>query len=297
MSLRQPPGPEVVCVLDARALLGEGPLWDADSERLWWVDIKRREVHRFDPASGRDERWAAPAEVGSLALRAAGGVVVALAAGFFRFDPETGRAMSLALVEADRPANRLNDGKPDRQGRFWAGSMDESETEPSGALYRLDADGRCQKLVDGIICANALCWSPDSRTLYFGDSLQQTVWAWDFEAESGRMRNRRVFLELPKEAGSPDGATVDAEGCFWLAQWGAWRVCRYDPAGRLMTTVHLPVAQPTCPAFGGADLDVVYVTSASIGLGAGARGVQPQAGGLFAFQPGVKGVAEARFAG
>jgi L-arabinonolactonase len=288
---------EVGCVLDARALLGEGPLWDPAAQLLYWVDIKRREIHRFDPASGRDERWSVPEEVGSLAVRAQGGLVVALRSGFHFFDPTTGQTTPIANPESDRRENRFNDGKPDRQGRFWAGSMHQAETQPSGALYRLEADLTCQRMVDGIVCSNALCWSPDSRTMYHADSGRRIVWAWDFDAATGDIRNQRVFLEVSTGEGVPDGATVDAEGFLWLAHWGGWRVTRYDPAGRVDRVVRFPVENPTCPMFAGPKLDVVYVTSASINLSPDERAKQPQAGGLFGFEPGVRGLPEAHFAG
>lgn len=291
--------PDIACVLDAKSLLGEGPLWDVPSGRLYWVDIKRREIHRFDPAGGRDEKWSTPEDVGSLALRAKkdakGELVVAMKSGFHFLDLATGRSQPIVNPERDRPENRFNDGKPDPQGRFWAGSMDDGEQKPSGGLYRLGRDLTCQRMVDGIICSNSLCWSPDSRTMYYADSNRHTVWAWDFEPESGEIANRRVFIEIPAADGVPDGATVDAEGCLWVAQWDGWRVTRYDPKGRAIQVVKLPVQRPTCPAFGGPQLDVLYVTSASIQLSPGELTKQPQAGGIFAFEPGVKGVAEQRF--
>ena len=288
---------EVSCVLDAKALLGEGPLWDVAEQLLYWVDIKRREIHRFDPRTGRDEKWSAPEDVGSLALRERGGLVVALTSGFHYFDPATGKFVAVAKPEPDRPTNRFNDGKPDRQGRFWAGSMDDGEVAATGALYRLDADLTCTRVVDGVVCSNALCWSPDSRTLYYADSWQRTVWAWDFNAADGSIDNRRVFVEVPKGEGVPDGATVDAEGYIWLAIWNGWRVTRYDPAGRVDRAVRLPVQCPTCPMFGGPRLDVIYVTSASIKLTPEQRQAQPLAGGVFAIGVGVRGLPEARFKG
>lgn len=288
---------EVSCVLDAKALLGEGPLWDAADRALHWVDIKRREIHRFDPATGRDEKWSTPEDVGSLALRERGGLVVALTSGFHFFDPATGEIVPIAKPELDRATNRFNDGKPDRQGRFWAGSMDDREAAPTGALYRLDADLSCTRLVDGVVCSNALCWSPDSRTLYYADSGRRIVWAWDFDAADGTIDNRRVFIELPKGEGVPDGATVDAEGFVWLAQWNGWRVTRYDAKGRVDRVVRLPVQCPTCPMFGGSKLDVLYVTSASNKLTPEQRQAQPLAGGIFAIDPRVRGLPEARFKG
>lgn len=283
---------EVACVLDAKAELGEGPLWDAAEQRLYWVNIKQREIHRFDPKSGRDEMWKAPETVGSLALRAQGGLVTALRDGFYFFEPATGAFQPIVQPEPERRENRFNDGKPDRQGRFWAGSMHDPEQLPTGGLYRLDPDHTCRRMVDGIIVSNALCWSPDGKIMYYGDSFARTMWAWDFDIATGEIANRRIFVRLPDADGYPDGATVDAEGGVWIACWEGWQVIRCDPAGKVERRVKLPVAKPTCPAFGGPNLDVCYVTSAWIG---GER--QELSGGIFAFAPGVKGLAEARFKG
>ena len=288
---------DVTGVLRANALLGEGPLWDPQERVLYWVDIKGREIHRFDPASGRDERWTAAEPVGSLAVRAGGGLVVALRSGFHFFDPATGRTTPIVNPEPERTENRFNDGKTDRQGRFWAGSMHDPETKPTGSLYRLDGDLSCRRLIEGLVCPNALCWSPDSRTMYHADTGYRTVWAWDFDPERGDIANRRMFVEVPASDGAPDGATVDAEGFVWLAHWDGWRLTRFDPTGRAERVIRLPVQRPTCPAFGGPDLDLLYVTSASINLSPEERARQPLAGGVLALHPGVRGLPEARFLG
>ncbi|HEY7140900.1 MAG TPA: SMP-30/gluconolactonase/LRE family protein [Methylomirabilota bacterium] len=288
---------DVSCVLPARALLGEGPLWDAEDRALYWVDIKGCMVHRFDPATGRDAQWPMPEVVGCLARRAAGGLVVALRSGFHFLDLDTGAIQAVATPEEDRPENRFNDGKPDRRGRFWAGSMHDPETAPTGALYRLDPDGACHRMVDGVVISNALCWSPDGRTMYHADTSRRVVWAWDSDPDRGEIANRRVFVKLSGKEGAPDGATVDAEGFVWLAHWGGWQVTRHDPTGRMERVVRLPVERPSCPAFGGPDLATLFVTSASIGLSAEALAAQPYAGGILAFEPGVRGLPEARFLG
>jgi sugar lactone lactonase YvrE len=287
---------KVTCVLDAKTFLGEGPLWDVAEQRLYWIDIKRREIHRFDPASGEDEKWSAPEDIGSLAVREQGGLIVALSSGFYRFDLTTAQAELIVDPEPDQPQNRFNDGKPDRRGRFWAGSMHDRETEPTGSLYRLDPDGSCQRMVDGgLAVSNSLCWSPDDRVLYHSCSLQRTVWAWDFDADDGTISNRRELIKLNASDGAPDGATVDAEGYLWIAIWGGWRIDRYAPDGRLHRSIELPVQCPTCPAFGGPDLDILYVTSASNRLDNPEK--QPQAGGIFAVDAGVGGLPEMRFRG
>jgi sugar lactone lactonase YvrE len=203
----------------------------------------------------------------------------------------------MAQPELDRLENRFNDGKPDRRGRFWAGSMHDPATAATGALYRLDPDGSCRRMVDGVVISNSLCWSPDGRTMYHADTIARTVWAWDADPDGGEIANRRVFVTLSGDEGNPDGATVDAEGFVWLAHWDGWQVSRHDPTGRTERVIRLPVQKPTCPAFGGRDLDVLYVTSATIGLSPAALAAQPCAGGILAIDPSVRGIAEVRFPG
>lgn len=283
----------VGCVHEAAARLGESGFWDTRSQSLFWVDITSRRIHNHDPATGRNAVWQAPEDVGCVATHGDGGLVVALRKGFYRFSLETGAFAPIFIAGEEPRTNRFNDGKTDRQGRFWCGSLDEKEVAPSGSLYRLDHDGRAERIVQGIICSNALCWSPDGTVMYFGDSVRGLVWRWDFEPGSGAISNRRVFVEVPVSTGVPDGATVDADGFVWIAHWGGWRVVRYDPNGRIDRVVMLPVSQPSCPAFGGRDLMTLYVTSAAIGAAQPAK--EPLAGGLFAMDVGVKGIAEVAY--
>ena len=284
------PGSDVHCVHEAAAAVGESPFWDTRSQTLYWVDIPGKKIYNHDPASGRNAVWDTPEDVGCVATHGDGGLIVALRNGFHRFSIATG-SMSPIFIARDEPqTNRFNDGRTDRQGRFWCGSMDDGERSASGGLYRLDTTGRGERLVEGIVCANALCWSPDGTVMYFGDSVPGLVWRWDFDLASGAISNRRVFIEVPKATGMPDGATVDADGYVWIAHWGGWRVVRYDPRGRIDRVLMVPVSQPSCPAFGGRDLTTLYFTSAAIGVAAPAR--EPLAGGLFAAEVGAAGVAE-----
>lgn len=288
---------DVACVLDARARLGEGPVWCSLERALYWVDIHAPAVHRLEPATGATATWAVPEEVGSLALRRPGGLLVALRSGLAFLDPATGAVTPAAAPEPDRPDNRLNDGKCDRRGRFWVGSMRAGPRQPTGALYRVDPDLRCHRVLDGITVPNSLAFSPDDRTLYFADTPTRTIFAFDLDVATGTVANRRVFATVAEGLGFPDGSTVDAEGFLWNAHWDGWRLTRYAPDGRVDRVVELPVQRPTSCAFGGPGLDVLYVTSSRQRLTEDDLRRGPLAGGLFALDPGVRGLPEPRFGG
>ena len=291
---------DISCVVDARAELGEGTLWDPVAGVLWWIDIWGPTIHRYDPATGRDDTWTAPEYLGCIGLREQGGLVVTMVSGFYFFDPATGTFDPIADPEAHLPDTRFNDGKPDRQGRFWSGTMFESpgrQIEFIGSLYRLDADLSVHRMIDGIGCSNGLAWSPDSRTMYFSDSHAGAVWAYDFDAATGNVEHRRTFIDMTVTGGVADGATVDAEGCYWVTIPVTGKVCRYDPAGKLMQTVLLPTDLPTCCEFGGKDLDILYVTSAVLRRPEAHFVGQHNPGGLFALDVGVKGLTLPPFRG
>jgi sugar lactone lactonase YvrE len=290
---------DVACVVPARAILGESPIWDPVDEALWWVDIRRPAVHRYLPRTGAADAWPMPEEVGSLALRRerGRGLLLALRSGLAFFDPATGALERVCRPEPDQPDNRLNDGKCDRRGRFWVGSMHVSGRQPTGVLYRVDPDLAWQRVVDGITVPNSLAFAPDDRTLYFADTPTRRIMAHGLDLERGALGPARVFVTVPDDAGYPDGSTVDAEGFLWNAHWDGGRLTRYAPDGRVDRVVPLPVTRPTCCAFGGSALDVLYVTTASVRLGEAELGRQPWAGGLLALDVGVRGLPEPRFAG
>ena len=290
------PGPEVdvELVVDARAGVGEGPVWHGESGRLLWVDISGRLIHEFDPGTGLDTSWPVPQMVGAISVRRSGGLVMAMADGFWVCERRLTGHRRVAPVEADRPENRMNDGKSDSRGRFWAGTMGLDARPGAGALYRLDPDGGVRTMVSPVGLSNGLGWSPDDRRMYYADSLAQTLDVFDYEPEEGRIWNRRTLVEIPPEVGLPDGLCVDAEGFVWLAVFGAGEVRRYSPDGALDRTVRLPVSRVTCAAFGGAELDELYITSATEGVWLDR---EPQAGGLFRHRPGVRGMPAFEFAG
>jgi sugar lactone lactonase YvrE len=275
--------------------LGECPLWDEREQMLWWVDSRWPAVKRLDPASGAVMMLVLPVVVGSIAFRERGGLLAATKSGIHFLDPASGALEARANPEAHLPENRFNDGRCDRQGRFWAGTMCDVRRDPTGSLYRFEADMTCIKLRNTIIIPNGLAFSPDGRTMYFADTNRHAIWAYDYDPASGAAVNERVFADTG--SGRPDGSCVDAQGCLWNAEYGAWRLVRYTPAGKVDRVIEVPVANPTCCCFGGEDLATLYITTATQRLAPEDLARQPLAGSLLALRPGVQGLPEGRFAG
>ncbi|MCE7027168.1 SMP-30/gluconolactonase/LRE family protein [Jiella avicenniae] len=282
---------------DQRDSLGEGPLWDVDEQRLYWIDSYGPAVHSCDARGGERKSWPVPEPIGSLALREKGGAIVALRSGFFTLDFATGAVERICETQPGELRPRLNDGKVDRQGRFLAGSMDFEESDPVGALFRLDPDLSVHELDRGIVCSNGPCFSPDGKTLYFADTGRRVIYAYDYDTATGAVRSRRVFASFEGMRGLPDGATVDAEGFVWSVEVYSGRLVRFDPNGVIDRIVNLPVESTTSLTFGGPDLDVVFVTSMARPY-QGSYHRHREAGGLFAvIGLGVRGLPEPRFLG
>ncbi|HVZ71808.1 MAG TPA: SMP-30/gluconolactonase/LRE family protein [Polyangia bacterium] len=288
---------DVTCVLSAKAQIGEGPWWSAAEQKLYWVDILGKNIHVFDPKTGGNQTYTLPDIVTCAAPKTSGGLIVSMRTDIATYDPATGKLTPVATPK-ERPGNRFNDGKVDRQGRLWAGTMGDVDWDsPVGTLYRYDGK-EAVAMESSICCSNGLGWSPDSKTMYFTESFRYRIFAYDFEASSGRISNRRVFLELdPHGSAFPDGMTVDAEGYVWCAQPMFGRIARYDPKGTLERVVELPVSRGTGVCFGGPNLDTLYVTTMRTTLSEAQLAEEPLAGSLLAFKPGVKGLAETPFAG
>jgi sugar lactone lactonase YvrE len=283
------------CIADVHAVLGEGPVWVERERALYWLDIKGRKIFRLDE-QGELTHWPTPMRVGSLAPRRSGGFIGGTDDGIAIIDPGSARFDIVARPEEQLPNNRFNDGKVDRRGRFWAGTMDDAEKESTGTLYCFDADLRCQAVDTGYKVTNGPAFSPSGDIMYHNDSGRQVTYAFDMDA-SGKASNRRVFLQFKEGDGYPDGMTVDSEGCLWICFWEGSCVRRFSPGGDWLETIEMPVSRPTSLAFGGRDLDRLYVSSASIGLDEEALKMQPNAGGLFMLVPGVQGIADIPFAG
>jgi sugar lactone lactonase YvrE len=289
---------EAEVLLDANATLGEGALWHAQSQVLYWVDIMGNRVHVYDPATRKDRVIDVGQPVGTIVPRKSGGVMLALQHGFASLDLKSEKLEIVSDPESHLPGNRFNDGKCDPAGRFWAGTMSRSDTPAAGSLYRLDADLQVYKMEGNITCSNGIAWSLDRRTMYYIDTMTMTVVAYDYNDASGAIANKRVVITCTSEHGLPDGMSIDAEGMLWIAHWDGSSVRRWDPkTGKLLRSIAIPAARATSCAFGGKNLDQLYITSARIGLDADALARQPHAGALFLANPGVRGVEAFEFAG
>jgi sugar lactone lactonase YvrE len=275
-------------VIALGAQLGEGPVWVANDNALWFVDVAGCRLHRYQPDGAAHSVWAAPEKI-SFVVPMRDGYMAGLKSGLHRFDPRGGSFTQLAAPEAHLTENRLNDACVGPRGDLWFGSMHDAMTKPCGALYRLDRDGRITQLDTGYVVTNGPAFSPDGGTFYHTDSSRRLVYAFDC-GPSGSLSNKRVFVEIEQGAGFPDGTTIDAEGCLWVALWEGWAVRRYSPRGELLASVRFPCAKVTKVAFGGQDNCMVYVTTAWEGLSTAEREAQPLAGDLFGFRAAVPGL-------
>lgn len=285
------------CVVDTRDQLGECVLWCPRSQRLWWVDVLSASLHELSWPAGQHRTHQLPfRRLGSIGLRASGGLVLATEQGVFDWHPDRGLEAQLMAPRWDPATHRLNDGRCDRAGRFWVGSMHDSLFVPDGTLFSVGPAAEAAAHFDDIIVPNSLAFSPDDRRFYFADTRRYMIWQFDFEIESGRIGNRRPFVDFGSGPARPDGSCVDANGCLWNASFDGGRVVRYTPDGVTDTVVPLPVSCPTCVCLGGPDLDTLFVTTASFSLSAEQHLQEPLAGGLFALRVPTPGLAEPAFA-
>jgi len=289
---------DVRCLLDARAILGESPVWSAEDQALYWCDILAPALHRFDVASGAQRTWSMPETIGSFGLREKGGAVVALRRGFHRFDFDSGRLDPIVDPAPDHPAIRFNDGKVSPDGRFWAGTMDqETFSRPLGTLYRLDPDGSCRPMAGDLIVSNGLAWSADGRTMFHSDSRAPAIYAYDYDPAAGTIANKRTLARPTEAIGRPDGGAADVEGFYWSAGISAGMLNRWAPDGRLDRQIALPCAAPTMPCFGGPEMKTIFLTSLRHNVAAETLVAKPLSGGLFALEVDVPGVPVAKFKG
>lgn len=269
-------------VTDHQCELGEGPVWDADQNRIIWVDIISGEIHSFYLSTHKHTTIQLHEMVGAVALRRTGGLVAALQSGIYTVDEHSGQTTFIHNPEKHIQGNRFNDGKCDPQGRFWIGSMSIDESIVNGNLYRFDGNWQLFHFERHIGCSNGLAWSSDSKIMYYIDSPTRKVFAYDYEANLGTIFNKRVVITIPEGKGFPDGMTIDTEGMLWIALWGGWGIVRYNPhTGELLEKIAIPVEKVTSCTFGGPNLSDLYVTTASRDLTEEERKAQPLAGSLF----------------
>lgn len=286
---------EAIHVLSSQNVIGEGPLWNSEEQALYWVDIAGQTINRYMVVSAVHESYPVDSQVGVIAFRKNGGLIAAGSKGFSFWDIGSPKLELIKDPEADNPKSRFNDGKIDRSGRFWAGTMTVEGAVSS--LYRMDSDLTIYSMDSGITISNGIGWSPDNRVMYFADSLRYIIYAYDYDLDKGLIENRRNFIEVKPEYGIPDGLTVDCEGYIWCAFYAGSKVTRFNPKGEIDSEVSLPVTQPTSCIFGGKDYHDLYITTAWNGLSDDERKEQPLAGDIFMFKTDVKGLPEPKFRG
>lgn len=283
-------------ILSIRAGLGESPIWDARENALYWIDGRKPSINRFDPATGRNRALSTPESPHAIALTQSHRLFCAFDASLGFYDGKTGEVERVATPIAGIEDN-LNDGACDRAGRFWVGSKARDWVKRVGALFRYDPDGKLDRLDEGFQLSNGMGWSPDNRVMYFIDSAPREIYAYDFDLASGAIRNRRTLVRIAEEHGLPDGMTVDAEGFLWVAQWSGGRVVQYDPEGKIVRVIEMPVRRPTSVTFGGPDLRTLFITSGTMRMSEAELAAEPLAGNLFALETEAQGLPEPRFAG
>jgi sugar lactone lactonase YvrE len=283
-------GMNVEVILERVTELGEGPFWDEQRQTLYFVDITGKKMHRYSPNEKNNDTFPVDQMIGAVVPAEAGKLVCAMEQGFYAFDLQTQQLSPLGDPESQLPNNRFNDGKCDAAGRFWAGTMSKIDERHQGSLYCLRPDGSWEQKVKDVSISNGLAWSPDHKTMYYIDSPTRQVKAFNYNIDDGAIDAGRVLITFPEDAGLPDGMTIDVEGYLWIAMWGGWGVLRCDPqSGQVVQKIELPVSRVTSCAFGGKDMDVLYITSASIGLAAEQLQKEPLAGSLFQLKTMTKG--------
>jgi sugar lactone lactonase YvrE len=282
--------PQVALVLDAQAMLGEGALWHPKEKKLYWVDIEGKALHVYDPDTKKDKQFPVGERIGTVVPVKGGGALVALQNGIHKLDTKSGKLNFLNNPLPDSNL-RFNDGKCDPSGRFWVGSLALDSRRRGAALYRFDADKSVHQMLDSVSISNGIVWTSDRKTMYYNDTPTLTVQAFDYDDKTGAISNRRVAVRIPRGTGAPDGMTIDAEGKLWVALWGGNCVARFDPiTGELLQKITVPAPNVSSCAFGGKNLETLYITTARAWVRPDKLKEFPLSGGLFAVKPGVKGV-------
>ena len=284
-------------IVDCKNEHGEGIFWNPSDGRIWWTDIQGRALWSFDPVTTQSASIPMEDRVCCFAPRAAGGLIVAYSDRVVLFDPETKKETLVTLFEPENPETRLNDGRTDRQGRLVVGGMNEVSGKPDSSVISIDGNLKVQTLIDQISCANSICFSPAGNTMFFADTPDREILVFDYEKDRGTLTNKRLHASFKQEPGLPDGSCVDAEGGVWNAEWEGHRVVRVAPNGTIDHVIDVPVWKPTCCAFGGPNLDTLFITTSRLMSDEAALKKEPSAGGLFAVKPGIRGVVDTPFKG
>ncbi len=279
-------------ILEIQNVIGEGPTWHSGEQSLYWVSfVEEHRIFRFTPETGHHQVFETGMPVMALGVRRKGGILAATAHGLAEWDAAANIFATIIDPLHDRPGFRFNDAAMDSRGRFWVGTMNDNNPKgPDGQLYCFAPDGSFRLMDSGLTVPNGIGWSPDQKTMYFTDSFRYCIYAYDFDLDAGSIQNRRIFMQSASDAGIPDGMTVDSEGFVWSAFWGGWKVVRYNPDGAVDHEYRMPVPNPTSCAFGGKNLDELYITSATLGLSAKEKEASPQSGDLFRLRAGIKGM-------
>lgn len=284
-------------VLDCENLHGEGIFWNAVDNCVWWTDIYGSAIWSFNPTTNESIHYPMTERVCCFAPRQSGGLIIAFADRVSFVDLKTGLEEKIVEFEADNPDTRLNDGRTDRQGRLVIGGMNEGSGKANSSVIRIDNDLGVTKLIDGIACANSTCFTADGKTLFFADTPDKEILAYDYDLKTGSVSNKRVHCDFSNEPGLPDGSCVDSEGGVWNAEWEGRRVVRVSPGGDIDQIIELPVWKPTCCAFGGSGLDTLFITTSRMWTEEEILAKEPGSGGLFAVKPGAQGVLDMPFSG
>lgn len=288
----------VELLLDAKAKLGEGALWDEREGLLYWLDITDGKLHRYHPAISENQTFNIGQYTGAVVLRESGGLILAVKDGFAACNLETGALTMINAVESHLPGNRFNDGKIDPGGRFWAGTMALDMSPGHGSLYRLDTDGSVKKMRQNISISNGIVWTQDHKTMYYIDSIPRTITAFDYDVTTGEISNERLAIHVPDDMGYPDGMAIDSEDMLWVAHYAYGAVVRWNPStAKVLQEIKLPCRRVTSCAFGGENLDQLYITTSWENASENERQREPLAGGLFLAQPGVIGQISYRYRG
>ncbi|MDO9546135.1 MAG: SMP-30/gluconolactonase/LRE family protein [Pelolinea sp.] len=286
---------EPINVYPSQNILGEGPIWSTKEQVIYWVDIDGMKIQRYFPATNKYEAFSMPIKVTLLAFRKSGGFICGTENGFYFWDPYTQNMEFITHPESGKKEARFNDGKVDRKGRLWAGTM--TAQGATSSLYRMEADLSVETMLSNVTISNGIGWSPDNSIMYYVDSLRYLISAFDYDLAAGTISNQRPFVQLTAEVGVPDGLTVDSKGYVWVAIYDGWKVMRYDQSGKTAAEIKMPVSRPSSCAFGGKELDELYITSISEGLSEEDKTKEPMAGDLFMVKTNVKGIAEPEFSG